>query len=52
MGLLIISKAEPAEVITAKCHGCGGCVAECPHDAITQLHYTDAQILAQIRTVS
>jgi heterodisulfide reductase subunit A len=41
----------PAEVITAKCHGCGACVAECPEDAITQLHYTDAQILAQMRAL-
>jgi heterodisulfide reductase subunit A len=26
-------------------------VAECPDDAITQLHYTDAQILSQMRAV-
>jgi heterodisulfide reductase subunit A len=26
-------------------------VAECPEDAITQLHYTDAQILAQMRAL-
>jgi len=38
-------------IITAKCHGCGGCVAECPTDTITQLHYTDAEILSQIRTL-
>jgi len=31
------------------CHGCGTCVAECPADAITQMHFTDAQIFAQIR---
>jgi len=47
----ITSPEFPAEVITAKCHGCGACVAECPDDAITQLHYTDAQILAQMRAV-
>jgi heterodisulfide reductase subunit A len=40
-----------ANVLTAKCHGCGGCVAECPHNAITQLHFTDAQILAQIHAL-
>ncbi|MDH5462020.1 MAG: hydrogenase iron-sulfur subunit, partial [Candidatus Bathyarchaeota archaeon] len=34
---------------TAMCHGCGTCVAECPADAITQMHFTDAQIMAQIR---
>jgi heterodisulfide reductase subunit A len=38
-------------VVTAKCHGCGGCVAECPHNAVTQLHFTDAQILAQLQTL-
>jgi heterodisulfide reductase subunit A len=44
-------QGKAAEVITAKCHGCGGCVAECPHNAITQLHFTDAQILAQIHAL-
>jgi heterodisulfide reductase subunit A len=46
-----LEEGKAAEIITAKCHGCGGCVAECPEDAITQLHYTDAQILAQMRAV-
>ena len=46
-----IEVGKAAQVTTAKCHGCGGCVAECPHNAITQLHYTDAQILAQIRAL-
>lgn len=50
-GAIKIVGNEPAEIITAKCHGCGGCVAECPDNAITQLHYTDAQILAQMRAV-
>jgi heterodisulfide reductase subunit A len=44
-------QGKAAEVVTAKCHGCGGCVAECPHNAITQLHFTDAQVLAQIRAL-
>jgi len=39
---------KPADVVAAKCHGCGVCVAECPVDAIAQMHFTDAQILAQI----
>ena len=47
----IFDVKDPAEVVIAKCHGCGACVAECPEDAITQLHYTDAQILAQMRAV-
>ena len=50
-GAINYEKGLAAEVITAKCHGCGGCVGECPHDAITQLHYTDAQILSQMRTL-
>jgi heterodisulfide reductase subunit A2 len=50
-GAVIIEGDQAAEIVTAKCHGCGGCVAECPEDAITQLHYTDAQILAQMRAV-
>ncbi|MCJ7694669.1 MAG: hydrogenase iron-sulfur subunit [Anaerolineaceae bacterium] len=50
-GAIDYEKGRAAEVITAKCHGCGACVAECPHDAITQLHYTDAQILVQMRAL-
>ena len=42
-------EGEPATVNPALCHGCGTCVAECPSDAITQMHFTDAQIYAQIR---
>jgi heterodisulfide reductase subunit A len=48
-GSIKIEEKKPAEVITAMCHGCGTCVGECPADAITQMHFTDAQILAQIR---
>jgi len=50
-GAIELEIGRPAHVITAKCHGCGGCVAECPHNAITQLHYTDAQILAQLHAL-
>jgi len=41
-------KGKVAEVTAAMCHGCGTCVAECPVDAITQKHFTDKQIKAQI----
>ena len=41
-------KNQPATIVAASCHGCGTCVAECPHQAITQMHFTDAQIMAQI----
>jgi len=50
-GAIEYEQGKPAKVTTAKCHGCGGCVAECPHNAITQLHFTDAQILAQIHAL-
>ncbi len=50
-GAVKIVGDKAAEIITAKCHGCGGCVAECPENAITQLHFTDAQLLSQIRAV-
>ena len=44
-----IEPGKAARVIPAKCHGCGTCAAECPADAITQMHFTDAQIFSQIR---
>ena len=50
-GAIEYEVGKAAHVVTAKCHGCGGCVAECPHNAITQLHFTDAQILAQIHAL-
>ncbi|MDW8024091.1 MAG: hydrogenase iron-sulfur subunit [Nitrososphaerota archaeon] len=49
-GAIKAEEKQPAQVVTAMCHGCGTCVAECPADAITQMHFTDAQILAQLRT--
>ncbi|NWF87560.1 hydrogenase iron-sulfur subunit [Candidatus Bathyarchaeota archaeon] len=48
-GSIKVEEKKAAEVITAMCHGCGTCVAECPADAITQMHFTGAQIFAQIR---
>jgi heterodisulfide reductase subunit A len=48
-GAIRHEKGKPATIITASCHGCGTCVAECPQHAITQMHFTDAQIMAQIR---
>jgi heterodisulfide reductase subunit A len=39
----------PMDINPAQCHGCGTCVADCPADAITQKHFTDDQIFAQIR---
>ena len=48
-GAIRQEEGQPASIITASCHGCGTCVAECPSHAITQMHFTDAQIMAQIR---
>ena len=42
-------EGKPAVINPAMCHGCGTCVAECPSDAITQMHFTDEQILSQVR---
>jgi heterodisulfide reductase subunit A len=48
---IVGERGQIAEVITAKCHGCGACVAECPSNAITQMHFTDAQLLAQMHAM-
>jgi heterodisulfide reductase subunit A len=39
---------EKAEINPALCLGCGTCVATCPSGAITALHFTDEEIVAQI----
>ena len=38
-----------AHVIEALCKGCGVCGSTCPAGAISMLHFTDDQILAQVR---
>jgi len=48
-GAIRAPEGQVAEAISAMCHGCGTCVAECPADAITQKHFTDVQIVSQIR---
>jgi heterodisulfide reductase subunit A len=48
-GAIRAPEGQVAEAISAMCHGCGTCVAECPADAITQKHFTDLQIISQIR---
>lgn len=42
---------EASFIVSAKCQGCGTCVAECPNNAITQHHFTDGQILAQVHAL-
>jgi len=38
-----------SHVLEALCKGCGTCGSSCPTGAITMLHFSDEQILAQVR---
>jgi heterodisulfide reductase subunit A len=40
------------EIVEAACGGCGTCAAECNFGALTQKHFTDEQITAQIDAVT
>jgi len=42
-------KVTPAVVNQALCEGCGTCAADCPEDCIRMRHFTDEQILEQVR---
>jgi len=50
-GAVIWKKGEVASVIDAACAGCGACGATCQFGAITMRHFTDDQIMAQIRAI-
>jgi heterodisulfide reductase subunit A len=39
-----------AEVVEAMCQGCGLCASTCPTNAIKMQHYTDEQVIAQVKT--
>ncbi len=45
-------ETQIAQVTQASCSGCGTCVAECPFLALTQRHFTDQQIYAQIDAIT
>ncbi|MFQ5977641.1 MAG: hydrogenase iron-sulfur subunit [Candidatus Heimdallarchaeota archaeon] len=44
-----VPKEPPVYVNAALCQGCGNCVAECRYGALDQQHFTDQQLVAQIR---
>jgi heterodisulfide reductase subunit A len=50
-GAIVWKKGEVATVIEAACAGCGSCGATCQFGAITMRHFTDDQLIAQVRAV-
>jgi len=50
-GAIQWQKKEVAHVVEALCAGCGTCGATCQFEAITMLHFTDEQLLAQVRAM-
>jgi heterodisulfide reductase subunit A len=50
-GAIVWQKGEVAVVVEAACAGCGSCGASCQFGAITMRHFTDDQLLAQVRAV-
>jgi heterodisulfide reductase subunit A len=48
-GAIQWNKGEVAVVVEAACAGCGACGATCQFGAITMRHFTDEQLIAQVR---
>jgi len=48
-GAISWQKGEVAAVVEAACAGCGACGATCTFGAITMRHFTDDQLIAQVR---
>jgi len=45
------TEKDVAEINAVLCQGCGTCVASCPAGAIKGSHFTNAQILAEVKGV-
>ncbi len=52
ISLVDLGSRRVAKVVSASCKGCGACGAGCPAHAITMRHYTDDQILAEIKALT
>jgi len=50
-GAITWKKGEVATVVEAACAGCGACGASCNFGAITMRHFTDQQLVAQVRAI-
>ena len=50
-GAIVWKKGDVAMVVEAACAGCGACGATCQFGAITMRHFTDDQLIAQVRAV-
>jgi heterodisulfide reductase subunit A len=50
-GAITWKKGEVATVVEAACAGCGACGASCQFGAITMRHFTDDQLVAQVRAI-
>ena len=50
-GAITWHKKEKATVVEAACAGCGACGATCTFGAITMRHFTDDQLIGQVRAV-
>ena len=44
-------QGRKASVVDASCKGCGACGAACPEQAIVMQHFTDEQLLAEIKAL-
>jgi len=45
----LVAEEKTVKVLEILCKGCGACAAACPSDAIEMKHFTDGQILAEVR---